>query len=233
MARSTFEGPILAGDNRFNALRSVGSPELRQYANMNLINTVPNTANYSGVSQQAVVSNSVPNTNVTIYSPSATAYPPTVQSLTADTTSQQYRYWVAYVPTGSRITDISIYVTEAPNVTSYGYTGTFWSISNKAETSGTYTAGAYGYVAQTSSLGRQNVIYSVTQLSNLFSTSTDILTPNGQPNLSQVVITAGIVSGAGSVPVAYANGKFSVSIGYVQPDNNIGTTTAYPNGNFD
>ena len=67
MARSTFEGPILSGDNRFGALRDVGYARLTQSAGLDFSNTTSGTANYSGASGQFVVSNSIPNLNGNVY----------------------------------------------------------------------------------------------------------------------------------------------------------------------
>jgi len=39
MARSTFEGPILSGDQRFGALRDVGYAALAQFASLTFTNT--------------------------------------------------------------------------------------------------------------------------------------------------------------------------------------------------
>ena len=44
MARSTFEGPILAGDNRFGPQRDVGYAKLIQQAFLDFAVTTPNTA---------------------------------------------------------------------------------------------------------------------------------------------------------------------------------------------
>jgi hypothetical protein len=82
--------------------------------------------------------------------------------------------------------------------------------------------------------------YSVTQLGNLVSGTTgDITNPTGantDPNgslVSQIVVTlATTVSGAdGAAP--FTAGRYNITVRYIQPDTNIGTTTAYPYGNFD
>jgi len=61
MARSTFEGPVLAGGNRFGPLRNVGYMQLVQDANIVLTNTTNATAGYGGVSSQFVNGNGIPN----------------------------------------------------------------------------------------------------------------------------------------------------------------------------
>ena len=80
MARSTFEGPILSGDKRFGAFRNVGYTQLVQNADLDLSNNVVATATYSGASGQFVNSNGIPNSNATIYQPSASVYPSVVQT---------------------------------------------------------------------------------------------------------------------------------------------------------
>ena len=91
MARSTFDGPILSGDNRFGPLRDVGYTELAQAAYLDLTNTTANTANYGGTSGQYVFSNIIPNQNGTVYTPSSTTYPPTAATITADAATALYR----------------------------------------------------------------------------------------------------------------------------------------------
>lgn len=76
MARSTFEGPILSGDNRFGALRNVGSVALAQSATLNLANVTANTAGYAGASGSFVDSNGIPNTSGVVYTPSSSVFPP-------------------------------------------------------------------------------------------------------------------------------------------------------------
>ena len=54
MARSTFDGPILSGDNRFGPQRNVGYATLTQNGYLDLLNNTANTAGYSGGSTQFV-----------------------------------------------------------------------------------------------------------------------------------------------------------------------------------
>ena len=48
MGRSTFDGPILAGENRFGPQRNIGYTTLTQSGYLNLLNTSSNTAGYGG-----------------------------------------------------------------------------------------------------------------------------------------------------------------------------------------
>jgi hypothetical protein len=65
----------------------------------------------------------------------------------------------------------------------------------------------------------------------MLSTTADIATGTSNPSqLSQVVVTLAITgTGLGAISA----GKFNIDINYVQDDNNIGTSTQYPYGNFD
>jgi hypothetical protein len=84
-----------------------------------------------------------------------------------------------------------------------------------------------------SAVGRQALsTFTATQINNQSSTSTDILQANGQPNLSQVVITLAIVGTSLDTRTALT-GAFSFFVRYLQNDPNIGNTTTYPYGNFD
>ena len=117
MARATFEGPILAGTNRFVPFRNVGSVELVQEGAMTLTNTTAGSANYSGLSGQFVAPLQLyPNTNVTVYQPSASATVLTAQTIPADTTSQIYRGMVMYLPAGCSIQDIFVDIGVVPTV---------------------------------------------------------------------------------------------------------------------
>jgi hypothetical protein len=84
-----------------------------------------------------------------------------------------------------------------------------------------------------SAVGRQALsTFTATQINNQSNTSTDIIQPNGQPNLSQVVITLAIV-GTGLDTRTSLTGAFSFFVRYIQNDGSIGTTTVYPYGNLD
>ena len=71
MGRSTFEGPILAGDNRFGPLRNVGYPELYQYANLTLTNTT-NIGLIWNEANNTVGVDATQNTNITTAQSTAT-----------------------------------------------------------------------------------------------------------------------------------------------------------------
>ena len=229
MARSTFEGPVIAGDNRFGPYRNIGYTTLTQNGYLNLLNTTANTAGYSGGSSQFVASNNIPNSNTTIWTPSSTV--PLAQQTavvpTADTTSNIYRGWVCYIPVGSDIDTPIIDVAVVPTG------GTITTI--KMYVSNTFTAEGgtptYGSVSSISATGRQTFAYTAAGVTNGNSTPADIVGVNGTQQLSQVVFTLSIAATATlATPTA---GQIYVALRYVQPDGNIGTTTAYPYGNLD
>jgi hypothetical protein len=229
MGRSTFEGPVLSGDNRFGPYRNTGSVTLTQNGYLNLLNTTANTAGYSGGSSQFVASNNIPNSLATIWTPSSTV--PLAQQTavvpTADTTSNIYRGWVCYIPAGC---DLDIPIIDVAVVPTGGTITTI-----KMYVSNTFTAEGgtplYGSVSSISSTGRQTFAYTAAGVTSANSTPADIVGVNGTQQLSQVVFTLSIAATATLLtPTA---GQIYVALRYVQPDGNIGTTTAYPYGNFD
>ena len=230
MARSTFDGPILSGDIRFGPFRNVGYETATQQSYLNLLNNTANTAGYSGGSGQFVASNNIPNNNVTVWTPSATV--PLAQStavtVPADTASQIYRGWVCYIPANSDIDTALIDVAVVPTVAS----GTISTIKVYVSNSYTVEAGTptYGSVSSISATGRQTFAYSSAGVTNANSTSTDIVGINGTQSVSQIVFTLSI---AGSTMTTLSAGQLYFALRYVQSDGNIGTTTAYPYGNFD
>jgi len=227
MGRSTFEGPVLAGDTRFGDLRNVGYVDLIQSANLLLTNVTANTANYGGASGQFADSNGIPNGIGVVYTPSTT-FPATAQTIPADTTTNWYRGFVAYVPTGSRIVNMLVDVQALVTITGTLTSQTVYISSNYTAAAGTPTYGATGAI---SAVGRQSLsAFTATQLGNQQASSTDIITTNGQPNISQVVFTIAIV---GTSVTAITAGQYIFTVQYTQADGNIGTTTAYPFGNFD
>jgi len=232
MARSTFEGPVIAGDNRFGPLRNVGYVELVQDAYIDLSITTPGTNGYSGTSGQYAFSNSIPNIQGQLFTPS-TAYPATTTTPPTDVSTQVYRGVVFYMPTGCTITDITIDYLSA--ITGEGG-ATLSDVSVYVSNATTAAAGTPTYASTqlgTSTVGtagRKTTSYTATNLINMLSTTTDIVQANGQPNLSQVVFTLSIT---GTTVAAPTGGKFNFSFRYTQPDNNIGTLTTYPYGNFD
>jgi hypothetical protein len=244
MARSTFEGPILQGNNRFGPLRNVGYVESVLSLFLDFTNVTPGTAGYSGATSQFVCSNGIPNTNATIYTGGAgTTFPPVAVTPTADTASLLYRGGVIFVPFGSIIRDIIVDIPAVQTLTTGTVTGMQVLVSNGfTAAAGTARYLTLGSTSTTFTAGRQNLTsqYSVTQLANLLAGTTGDVAippgPNTDPNgtqMSQVVVTlATTVSGAdGAIP--FTAGRYNVIVRYTQPDPNIGSTTAYPFGNFD
>jgi hypothetical protein len=235
MARSTFEGPVLSGDNRFGPLRDVGYARLAQDTYIDFSNTTPNTAGYSGGSTQFVNGNNIPNTLANVYTASGGATSAIVTP-TADTTSAIYRGVVFYVPTGCTIDSIVVDYILALTVTS-GTTATFtgvdWYFSNGFVTSSPSYATVSLGTTTVGTAGRKTSTYSATNLTNMLATTADVGTGANSPStLSQIVGTLAIVGGAGTYTGLTA-GKFNISIHYIQNDGNIGTASAYPYGNLD
>ena len=233
MARSTFEGPILSGDNRFGPLRNVGYSQLVQNIDLDLSNTTTGTATYGGSSGVFAASNGIPNLPGVVYQPSSSVYPSVVQTIPADTATNVYRGAVLYVPTGADLDNI--YVDCLALVAVAG--GTAAVTSQTIYVSNNYTAAAgtptYFATGAVSAIGRQSLAtFTATQMANQSATSTDILLPNGQPNISQIVVTIAIV-GTNLDTRTSLTGKYNFTLQYSQPDNNIGSKTAYPYGNFD
>ena len=229
MARSTFEGPVLSGTQRFGAFRNVGYTSLVQSATLNIANTTANTAGFGGSSGQFVDSNNIPNGYTTVYTPStSTTY--TATSIPADSATV-YRGYVAYLPAGSRINDIFVDIGVITTFTSGSLTSVQINVSNDyVAATGTCTY-AQTAVLTSPAVGRQSFnAFTATQLANQQSTSTDIIQTNGEPPLSQVVFTVASINGTN---VAITGGTYYFTIRYTQPDGNIGTTTTYPYGNFD
>jgi len=232
MARSTFEGPVLSGDNRFGPLRNVGYAELVQDTYIDLSVTTPGTNGYSGTSGQYAFGNGIPNVQGQLFTPS-TAYPATTTTPPTDVSTQVYRGVIMYLPTGCTITDITIDYLSAIT----GESGaTLSDVSVYVSNATTAAAGTPTYASTqlgtttVGTAGRKTTSYTATNLINMLSTSTDIVQANGQSNLSQVVFTLSIT---GTTVAAPTGGKFNFTVRYTQPDNNIGTTTTYPYGNFD
>jgi hypothetical protein len=225
MARSTFDGPVLVGDNRYGPLRNVGYAELVQGASLVLTNTTPNTAGYGGSSTQFVSNVTIPNTPGTIYTPGTQTYAVATVP-TADTTSLISRGYVLYVPIGSDLREMIVDMQVVPTTAAGTVSGVTVFCSNKFETS----SGIYFQTGSLTAIGRAALAtFTATQMGNQQSTSTDILQPNGQPPLSQIVVTIAI---AGSSMTTLSAGTFNITIRYSTLDGNIGTTTAYPFGNL-
>ena len=239
MARSTFDGPIISGDNRFGPLRDIGYTVLEQDCYIDLSNTTLGTAGYSGGSGQFVSSNTIPNLNGVVYTPSSTfvATGPTVQTLPADTSTQVYRGVVMYLPINSQIIDITVdYILAITGESGATLSNTSVFVSNN------YTAGGgtpiYGTAVISSSTGvgtagRLSNTFTGTNLLNMTSTTSDIQNPQvgTQPSFfSQVVFTLSIT---GTSVAAPTGGKLNFTLRYAQNDPNIGNLTTYPYGNFD
>jgi len=247
MARATFEGPILAGDNRFGPLRNVGYSDLVQETSIVLTNTANGTAGYGGVSGQFVNGNGIPNVNATVYTPSATAYPPTAATITADsvstTTGTLYRGVVFYFPYGSNLNDILLDTNVAITLDSGSTTvGTV-----TAKVGNTFNDTTYANVtSMNASTGRNTIAQTGAQLLATNATTGDITNPPSQYGggggtspysslLSQVVVTLTIpyTGGTSGVLAAITAGTFTFAIRYTQLDPAIGSKTTYPYGNFD
>jgi hypothetical protein len=232
MARSTFEGPILSGDNRFGPLRNVGYSQLVQNVDLDLSNTTAGSSTYSGGSGIFVASNGVPNVAATVFVPSATATP-TAQTIPADTATNVYRGAVMYLPAGADLDNI--YVDLGAVVAVAGGSAALSSVTVYVSNNYTAAAGTAAYFATgaISAVGRQALAtFTATQITNQTAASTDIYQGGTAPNLSQVVITVAIVGTALDTRTSLT-GKLNFTLQYTQPDNNIGTLTTYPYGNFD
>lgn len=245
MGRSTFEGPILSGDNRFGPLRNVGTATLAQDATLTLTNAVAGTAGYAGGSGQFVSSNGVFNSNATVYTPSATVFPPVAATITADAgsggTGTLYRGAVFYLPYGSDIDDFLI--DTITQITMTG--GTPGTVS--VQIGKTFNDTTYGSVTSANAAtGRNTVVQTGAQLAAMNSTTGDITNPPSQYGggggtspysslLSQVAVTFTIpyTGGSGSTLPVITAGNFVVTFRYQQLDPSVGTGTTYPYGNFD
>jgi hypothetical protein len=205
MARSTFDGPVLQGNNKFGPLRNVGYTDLVQYCDLDFTNTTNGTYPYGGGSGQFVNSNNLPNQNATVYQPSATVYPPVAQTIPADTATNVYRGCVMYLPYGSNLDDVFVDVGIVPAVSggSAAISSTTVYISNNYTAAG--GTARYYKTGAISSVGRQALsTFTYQQLYNHGQTSGDITNPpsangggqNTDPYgslLSQVVFTVAIV----------------------------------------
>lgn len=244
MARSTFDGPVLSGPIRAGQFRNVGYTQLVQAVKLDFSNTGGSgTVGYPGASGQFVnsVSDTLSAGNVpaTLYTPSSTVYPPAAATVTADTSSQVYRGAVMYLPYGATITDIIVDVSTAFAITSSTTTPTaVVNIGNQFNGTqyGVYTLSP---TATTIPAARVVTPTSVTaaQLTAMQSTTGDItntLYSGSDPYStlsSQVVITLNLTNGVNPVTAPTA-GVLAVTLRYYQLDPNVGSTTAYPYGNF-
>jgi hypothetical protein len=233
MGRSTFEGPVLSGDNRFGPQRDVGYAKLIQQAFLDFAVTTPNTANYGGASTVFVTPNNIPNNSATLWAPQAGAYSTNGPTLgtnpTADTSGTIYRGVSFLIPQGSNITDVIVDVGTLPTGGSVTATSIQPYVSNQFATS----TGIYATMAAITSATRGTATFVGTQLDNAFGTLQDVqnLQPGQQPTwFSQIVVTLKIT--ASSLTTVSA-GQIAVTLRYAQQDLNIGNATTYPYGNFD
>lgn len=230
MARSTFDGPILSGDNRFGPQRNVGYATLTQNGYLDLLNNTANTAGYSGGSTQFVTGNNIPNQLTPVYVPSSTVpfASASIQVIPADTSTQIYRGFVMYLPPGADVDNALIDVAVVPTVAA----GTISTIKVYVSNNYTVEAGTPTYTAtgNITAVGRQATTFSGPQITNCNNTSTDLTQVNYNTNLSQVVFTVSIT---GTSLTTISAGQIYVAFRYVQRDPDIGTSTVYPYGNFD
>ena len=222
MARATFEGPVLSGDNRFGPLRNVGYAVLSQSARLTLTNTTPFTPTYGGSSGVFVASNGIPNNPAVVYTPGTNS----AATITADSATALFRGAVFYLPVGSSIENVFIDTVAVPTNAGGAITVTPY-ISNTFATS----AGTIATAAAISAVGRTTATFSAAQAPVAYSTSSDIPGVNGNPNMSQVVVTIAMTAASGLTTIDA--GQLIVTIQYSQNDPNIGNTTTYPYGNFD
>jgi hypothetical protein len=231
--RTTFEGPILSGDNRFGPQRDVGPVLLAQQAFLDFSVTTPNTANYGGVSTKFVNSNNIPNGIATIYTPQNGVYStsgPTVGTVpTADASGTIYRGAVFLIPQGSNITDVIVDVGVLPTDGSVTANSIQPYVSNAFATS----TGVYATMSAITSATRGTATFVGTQLDYAYGTLQDVqnMQLGTQPSwFSQVVVTLKITNTSLTTPTS---GQIAVTLKYAQQDLNIGNSTTYPYGNFD
>ena len=224
MARSTFSGPVLVGDNRVGPLRNVGYSELVQGVSMVLTNTTNATAGYAGSSGTFVSNVNIPNTSTTVYTQGTSTYAP--QTITADSATLIYRGCVFYVPVGADLHDVLIDYQVLATTAAGTVSGVTAYVSNKFETS----SGVYFQTGSLTSIGRAALAtFTAAQMGNQQATTRDIIQTGTQPDVSQVVVTLAI---AGTSMTTLSAGTFNITLRYATPDNNIGNLTTYPYGNI-
>ena len=239
MARSTFSGPILAGNIKEGPQRDVGFTTHSQSTFLDFSVTTPGATNYGGASGQFVTS--IPNCgyganeNAPIFTPQAGIPVATMSQVTptADATGTNYRGAVFYLPQGASIQDVLIDNVIQPTDGTHAVTGIQPYISNTFATStGVYATSA---AITGSSIGRTAATFSTAQYQNAWNSLADIQNifwPNQtSPGfVTQVVVTLGLtVASLTSVNA----GQVLITIRYTQPDIYIGNYTNYPYGNTD
>jgi len=233
MGRSTFDGPILSGDNRFGPQRDVGPVLLAQQAFLDFAVTSAGQANYGGGSGVFVTSDNIPNQAATIWNPQSGVYStsgPTVATVpTADASGTIYRGVSFLVPQGSNITDVIVDVGVLPTDGTVTANSIQPYVSNKFATA----TGVYATMAAITSATRGTATFVGTQLDYAYGTLQDVqnIQPGQQPTwFSQVVVTLKITNTSLTTPTS---GQIAVTLKYAQQDMNIGNATTYPYGNFD
>ena len=233
MGRSTFDGPILSGDNRFGPQRDVGPVLLAQQAFLDFAVTSAGQANYGGGSGVFVTSDNIPNQVATIWNPQSGAYStngPTVATApTADASGTIYRGVSFLVPQGSNITDVIVDVGVLPTDGTVTANSIQPYVSNKFATA----TGVYATMAAITSATRGTATFVGTQLDYAYGTLQDVqnIQPGQQPTwFSQIVVTLKITNTSLTTPTS---GQIAVTLKYAQQDMNIGNATTYPYGNFD
>lgn len=233
MGRSTFDGPILSGDNRFGPQRDVGPVLLAQQAFLDFAVTSAGQANYGGGSGVFVTSDNIPNQAATIWNPQSGAYStngPTVATApTADASGTIYRGVSFLVPQGSNITDVIVDVGLLPTDGTVTANSIQPYVSNKFATA----TGVYATMAAITSATRGTATFVGTQLDYAYGTLQDVqnIQPGQQPTwFSQIVVTLKITNTSLTTPTS---GQIAVTLKYAQQDMNIGNATTYPYGNFD
>ena len=237
MGRSTFSGPILSGDQRFTPVRNVGYTDLVQTALLDFSNTTANTANFGGTSGVFVASNNSPNSIATIYNPQSGSFsntgPTKATSPTADATNLVYRGVVFYLPYRCNLTDVIIDIGTVPK-DSAGTPVAVSAIQPYVSNNFATSTGVYATFANISSPAAQRYTgtFVGSQLTNGNATLQDFQNPNVglEPTwFSQVVVTLAMTTTAAGL----SSGQIEVTLRYNQNDMNIGSSTAYPYGNFD
>jgi hypothetical protein len=232
MARSTFDGPIIAGENRFGPQRNIGYSDLSQSAFLDFSVTTPNTANYGGGSGIFVTSNNIPNNVATLYTPQngVLAAAPTLGTVpTADTTGTIYRGAQFWLPYGADISQVIVDVGTLPTDGTHTATSIQPYVSNAFATS----TGVYATMAAITSATRGTATYPGAALANSSNTLNDVqnLVSGQRPVwFTQLVVTLAITGTGLTTPTT---GQIEITVKYAQADYNIGNATTYPYGNFD
>lgn len=234
MARSTFDGPVVAGLNRFGPYRDIGYTDLVQATDVNFTVTTPGTYPYGGGSGVFVWGNGVPNTPGTLFAPQSGSFSssgPTIVTPTADPTTATgtiYRGCVMYIPAGASINDIFVDCGVVPTVSG----GTIGTIN--VNVGNQFNGSQYASTGAITAVGRQALsTFTNAQYQAQASTTLDFQNPvvGQQPTwFSQIVFTV-VIPYTVSASTLTA-GTFYFTVRYTQLDGNIGSVTAYPYGNF-